>query len=192
MSSVTHHSQSSASDVRREWLYVGLGLTTLMSVLAMIVALVALSDSTSSGAMNASGAGAKGSSMMAPAAAGGGATAVAAPAKQTAGSSVVGVTMGEMFLHLTANTAPAGKVTFNADNTGSVVHEMVVIRTDKPADKLGTGARVPETGAIGETGDVKVGEKKSVSFKMKPGHYALICNLPGHYASGMRADFTVN
>jgi len=39
--------------------------------------------------------------------------------------------------------------------------------------------------------DIAAGERKSVSFKMDPGHYALICNLPGHYAGGMWADFTV-
>jgi uncharacterized cupredoxin-like copper-binding protein len=28
--------------------------------------------------------------------------------------------------------------------------------------------------------------------KLKAGHYALICNLPGHYAAGQHIDFTVN
>ena len=26
---------------------------------------------------------------------------------------------------------------------------------------------------------------------LAPGHYVVICNLPGHYASGMHADLTV-
>jgi len=129
--------------------------------------------------------------MMAPAASGGKTAAAGTIAKQSGGRSVVSVTMGEMFMRTSANTALAGKVTFDTVNKGSAVHEMVVIATSKAADSLGTGARVPETGAIGETGDVKVGEKKSVTFDMKAGHYALICNLPGHYAAGMRADFTV-
>jgi len=191
MSSVTHQPSPSSSNIRREWLYVGLGLTALMSILAMAVALAAWSQSPSSGPISSSAAPTNAGSMMSPSAAGGGAATGAAPAKQTAPDTVINAQLGEMFIRLSANTAPAGKVTFNAVNSGSVMHEMVVIRTDKPADKLGAGARVPETGAIGETGDVKVGEKKSVSFKMKPGHYALICNLPGHYAGGMRTDFNV-
>ncbi len=28
-------------------------------------------------------------------------------------------------------------------------------------------------------------------WRLKKGHYALICNLPGHYQGGMHADFTV-
>ncbi len=27
---------------------------------------------------------------------------------------------------------------------------------------------------------------------LKPGHYAIVCALPGHYQSGMYTDFTVN
>jgi uncharacterized cupredoxin-like copper-binding protein len=30
-----------------------------------------------------------------------------------------------------------------------------------------------------------------VTLNLKPGHYSLVCNLPGHYMQGMRADLTV-
>ena len=30
------------------------------------------------------------------------------------------------------------------------------------------------------------------TITMKPGKYSLLCNLPGHFANGMYADFTVN
>jgi uncharacterized cupredoxin-like copper-binding protein len=32
---------------------------------------------------------------------------------------------------------------------------------------------------------------QEVNLTLKPGSYVAICNLPGHYASGMRAAFTV-
>ena len=32
---------------------------------------------------------------------------------------------------------------------------------------------------------------ETVTLPLKAGHYALICNLPGHYAAGQHADFTV-
>ena len=31
-----------------------------------------------------------------------------------------------------------------------------------------------------------------VTLSLTPGHYALICNIPGHYSSGMHTDFTVS
>jgi uncharacterized cupredoxin-like copper-binding protein len=30
-----------------------------------------------------------------------------------------------------------------------------------------------------------------LTLKLAPGHYAVVCNLPGHYASGMHQDFFV-
>ncbi|MEA2312683.1 MAG: hypothetical protein QOE28_2651, partial [Solirubrobacteraceae bacterium] len=35
------------------------------------------------------------------------------------------------------------------------------------------------------------GAAKALTLNLKPGHYALICNLPGHYTAGMYADLTV-
>jgi uncharacterized cupredoxin-like copper-binding protein len=104
----------------------------------------------------------------------------------------VAVTENEMNVVPAATSAKAGKVTFAVNNAGQLPHEMVVIKTDKKADALGSGTKVPETGSIGETGDIAPGKTKSVSFNLKPGHYALICNIPGHYAAGMHADFNVS
>jgi uncharacterized cupredoxin-like copper-binding protein len=109
-----------------------------------------------------------------------------------ASNGTVAVALTEMKIVPNPTSAPAGKVTFNVANNGALPHEMVVIKTDKPAGSLGTGSRVPETGSVGETGDIKAGGSKTVSFDLKSGHYALICNISGHYAAGMHADFTVN
>ena len=99
---------------------------------------------------------------------------------------------GSMWIGLSRSTTVAhGKVTFNVKNVGRLVHEFVVIKTDKPANGLGTGPRVPENGNVGETGDVQAGAGKTLSLKLKPGHYALICNIPNHYSAGMHTDFTV-
>ena len=74
-----------------------------------------------------------------------------------------------------------------------VMHEMVVIKTDTKAGDLPTNSagEASEDGSIGEVADLAAGQSKSLTLDMKPGHYALICNLPGHYAAGMYADFTV-
>jgi uncharacterized cupredoxin-like copper-binding protein len=90
-----------------------------------------------------------------------------------------------------AGQVKAGRVTFDVSNAGKEAHEMVVVRTDRPASALGHGKRVPETGKVGEAGELASARSKKVTLALKPGHYALICNLPGHYAAGMRHDLTV-
>ena len=55
----------------------------------------------------------------------------------------------------TPTHAGAGKVTFSVQNSGSVPHEFVVLRTDAPAGQLPIKAgRADEAGNIGETGDL--------------------------------------
>jgi uncharacterized cupredoxin-like copper-binding protein len=111
-----------------------------------------------------------------------------------AASGPIGVKASEMKFVLTADSAPAGDVTFAVDNVGGVKHEMVVVRTDKAASDLGkSNGEADESGAVGEVGADKLGPGDSATLKLnlKAGHYALICNLPGHYAAGMYKDFTV-
>ena len=103
----------------------------------------------------------------------------------------VSVGLREFSVNPSSHVAKAGRVTFAVHNGGTVTHEFVVIRTGKPAGALLTGARADESGNIGETGDVRAGASKTLSLRLKPGHYALICNLPGHYAAGQHTDFTV-
>jgi uncharacterized cupredoxin-like copper-binding protein len=103
----------------------------------------------------------------------------------------IGVGLREFAVETTASTAAAGRVSFNVHNTGKVTHEFVVLRTAKPAGALMNGARADESGNVGETGDLKAGASKKLTLNLKPGHYALICNLPGHYAAGQHTDFTV-
>ena len=66
-----------------------------------------------------------------------------------------------------------------------------MIRTPKRAADLTKGSRADETGNVGETGDLAPGRAKALTLSLKAGHYALICNLPGHYAAGQHTDFTV-
>jgi uncharacterized cupredoxin-like copper-binding protein len=103
----------------------------------------------------------------------------------------IGVSLKEFRINPSATQASAGKVTFNVKNGGSVPHEFVVLRTDKPAGSLLKGARADEAGNVGETGDLAPGAGKTLSLNLKAGHYALICNLPGHYRAGQHIDFIV-
>lgn len=122
------------------------------------------------------------------------AVAAAAPATKAAAAappSRVTVGLREFTVNPSSSTAKAGKVTFAVSNAGRVTHEFVVLRTNKPAANLMKGSRADETGNVGETGDLAPGASKTIAITLKPGHYALICNLPGHYAAGQHTDFTV-
>src|SRR2546425_1192379 len=92
----------------------------------------------------------------------------------TPGPGTIVVTEGEastsqMFIHLSAATAPSGKVTFVVTNTGNQTHEFVVLQTDTPAANFPIGSFEGETDRIdedtvgtnvGETGDMKPGQTK--------------------------------
>jgi uncharacterized cupredoxin-like copper-binding protein len=85
------------------------------------------------------------------------------------------------------------RVTFVVKNSGEFKHELVVIKTSRRASKLPvSGKEASEKGAVGEVEDVAAGKSKKLTLNLKKGHYVLICNVPGHYKSGMHADFTVS
>jgi uncharacterized cupredoxin-like copper-binding protein len=115
----------------------------------------------------------------------------AAKATPAAAPHTVAVSLKEFKILPASGQAAAGPVTFNVKNAGTTAHEFVVLRTDKPAGSLLKGAKADETGNVGETGDLAAGASKTIHVNLKPGHYALICNLPGHYLAGQHTDFTV-
>ncbi|HEX9377156.1 MAG TPA: hypothetical protein VGB19_13065 [Actinomycetota bacterium] len=109
-------------------------------------------------------------------------------------SNAVTVALGEsspteMYIHLSSATAPQGPVTFSVSNEGSRTHEFVVLRTDTPAGDLpivsfeGESDRIDEEAPgvtnVGETGDMEAGTTKTLRIDLAPGHYAVVCNLPG-------------
>jgi uncharacterized cupredoxin-like copper-binding protein len=102
------------------------------------------------------------------------------------------VSMTEFAFKPEALSAKAGKLRVTAENDGSAEHELVLIRTTKAADALPTeGDQASEAGTVGEIPEQKPDRSASHTFKLKPGAYVFICNLPGHYAAGMRGTLTV-
>ncbi len=102
-----------------------------------------------------------------------------------------------MHIALDRDSVPAGKVTFRAVNQSKdLVHELIVVRVDSPEASLPYDAKKQEVREkqihhLGEVADLKPGRSGALTLNLKPGHYLLICNQPGHYKAGMRADFTV-
>jgi uncharacterized cupredoxin-like copper-binding protein len=119
----------------------------------------------------------------------------AVPAPATTTSSAVqkdAVTLDDFAIKPSTTALKAGKVEFTVKNTGKMAHEFVVIDTHRPAADLGKGRRVPEQGRIGETGNLKPGQARTLVLNLRKGHYAVICNDPGHYMAGMHEDVTVS
>ena len=116
--------------------------------------------------------------------------AAAAPAPAPLGHSSA-ATLKEYSIAPRPSEVAAGRVAFNVHNAGSIKHEFVVLRTDKKASDLLKGNEADEAGNVGEIGNLNPGQTKTLSLNLKAGHYALICNLPGHYKLGQHADLTV-
>ena len=106
-------------------------------------------------------------------------------------SQKVAVNANEFNLVPAVQAARAGKVTFVVKNTGKMTHEFVVVKTTRPAGDLLKGDEADETGAVGEIGELKPGATKKLTLSLKKGHYALLCNIAGHYKAGQFADFYV-
>ena len=111
---------------------------------------------------------------------------------RSASSWVVGVTLKEFALTPTVTIAHAGPVTFAARNLGRTKHELVVVRTDRPPAALPIASgQASEAGKIGEIEQFAPGGVEAASFRLAPGRYVLLCNVPGHYRLGMRVGLTV-
>jgi len=119
-------------------------------------------------------------------------TAASTASTTAAAPGTVPVVLKEFKILPASPTAKAGKVTFALSNAGAVKHEFIVIKTNKQAGDLGTkSGEASEAGSVGEEGNLPPGSRKTLVLNLKAGHYALICNLPGHYKAGQYANFSV-
>jgi uncharacterized cupredoxin-like copper-binding protein len=126
----------------------------------------------------------------------GGATTGGATTGGAAGT--VSVTLADFSVTPDPTSASAGEITFDIHNTASQTHEFVVFKTDlAPEDlPLNKDGDVDEEGKgvehIDEVEDITGGSDAQLPVNLETGSYVLICNLPGHYQSGMHAGFTVS
>jgi uncharacterized cupredoxin-like copper-binding protein len=78
-----------------------------------------------------------------------------------------------------------------APSTKSVRAGNVIKTRLKAADLPVRNAIADQKGMVAELGDIQPNQTRRLTVKLKRGHYALICNVTGHYAAGMHTDFTV-
>jgi uncharacterized cupredoxin-like copper-binding protein len=97
-------------------------------------------------------------------------------------------------LTATKSHSPVGKMTFVVRNAGKLQHEFVVIKTNAAAGQLAAAgaAEAPEKGAVGEIPNIPAGATKQLKLTLSKGHYALICNLKGHWGNGQFVDFYIH
>ena len=122
------------------------------------------------------------------------------------GSTPVTVGLGEtdaqhMYIHMSTDAVPSGQVSYIVTNEGTKTHEFVVLQSETAAADFpivsfeGEANRIDEDAQgvtnLGETGDMEPGTQMMLTLDLSDGHYAAVCNLPGHYAMGMRQDFWV-
>ncbi len=88
-----------------------------------------------------------------------------------------------------------GKIRIKAKNVGTVEHEFVVAATDLRPGKLPTtGKGDVDEDALdvkGEVSEKRPGKAGTITLNLRPGKYAMFCNVPGHYAAGMDGRLTV-
>ena len=103
--------------------------------------------------------------------------------------------LSEWKIELDKTTLPAGKTKIAAKNNGTMEHELVIIKTGTPPDQLPkTATQVDESKAgqtIDEIKEFKAGRTESKTVDLAAGNYVLICNIAGHYLSGMYIKLTV-
>ena len=112
-----------------------------------------------------------------------------------------------MSLTPSSSVGAAGDITFTVTNTGTIEHEMIILKTDTPFDQLpvadagdppAPGHHRRQQGRRSRTTSARPATRTSNRARPAPspststaGKYVLVCNLADHYQMGMRAPFTV-
>ena len=114
--------------------------------------------------------------------------------------------MGMAMMRLTINptSVPAGQVSLRVANNGMLAHEVMVMPLgpgQNPGQRpIGNNWKVDETGSLGEAartcgageGDgIAPGTMGWNTLTLTPGRYELLCNIAGHYGSGMYTELDV-
>jgi uncharacterized cupredoxin-like copper-binding protein len=96
-----------------------------------------------------------------------------------------------MGVEIDKKTVKAGVVTFVVKNSSKeTVHELIVSpinNADETLPYLNNENRVDEEHGshLGEVSELNAGASGALTISLKPGMYALFCNIPNHYMDGM-------
>lgn len=120
------------------------------------------------------------------------------------GGGMMGHAMGMMRIAASPTSVPAGQVSLRVFNRGSLDHEVVVMPL-APGQYVGqrpiaADGRVDESGSLGEASQSCSGEEGDgisprswswTTLTLPAGRYEMLCNIAGHYGSGMYTELDV-
>lgn len=114
-------------------------------------------------------------------------------------ATTVNATESDGTIELDRASSSTGDVDFAIKNSGTLIHEFVVLKTDLAEDGLPLNddkTEVDETASgieiVGEQEDIPPGADAELTLDdLEDGKYVIICNVPGHYGLGMRTSFVV-
>jgi uncharacterized cupredoxin-like copper-binding protein len=121
------------------------------------------------------------------------AASAATPPPPPEGAVVVSL-LDSLKLEVSKTSAPAGAMTFRAENKGAIVHELAVFKTDTSPESIPIAAgRADESKiqVVGRTKNLSSKGYEDLRLNLSPGNHILVCNIPGHFQAGMRMAFTV-
>ena len=123
---------------------------------------------------------------------------VARRREPTASGIPVNVRLEDFRVRMDTAVVPAGPVSFRLLGQGPTTHEFIVVRTDRPPDKLplqDDGLTVDEEGPgvelVDEAEGLDIDDRQTLVVDLAAGSYVMYCNLEGHYLGGMHAALTV-
>jgi hypothetical protein len=117
----------------------------------------------------------------------------------------VEITLTEWSVETNKDSLPEGPIEFTVKNEGEREHELVIVRTDIPADELPAkddGSLDEDAAGVDvehEIEEIEDGDDAGRTYSLDPGAYVLLCNIveeidgeeTSHYAQGMRTEFTI-
>lgn len=106
---------------------------------------------------------------------------------------VISTTLRDDSIVLDQSRVPSGVVSFEITNDGTLIHEVEVFAGDRAELPVASG--VADTAGlviVDELEDIPPGATLTLEVDLGPGHYIILCNLPGHYQAGMVTELDVS
>jgi hypothetical protein len=111
----------------------------------------------------------------------------------------VNVLLEDFKIRMDAAVVSAGTVSFRLLGQGPTTHEFIVVRTNRPPDKLPlqrdgltVNEEAPGVELVDEADGLDIDDRQTLDLRLTPGRYVMYCNLEGHYLGGMYAALTVH
>jgi uncharacterized cupredoxin-like copper-binding protein len=124
---------------------------------------------------------------------------VARRQEPTPSGTPVDVRLDDFKVRMDTGVVPAGAVSFRLLGQGPTTHEFIVVRTDRPPDKLPlqpdgltVNEKAPGVELVGEADGLDIDDRQTLDLRLAPGRYVMYCNFEGHYLGGMYAALTVH